>query len=201
MSRLKTVAQECGSTLPAPETVRKEKLQDVRTFSRLSHESHAARTIPSAVFHPALRISKENNDDEIYYFNQASTFKSRLSSTLAKWHSRSDFDPLPPCMLKESGAKLGPGKQSSVYLETINRWACWLAGFHGAIWCRSICLTGISSTSAGPAGCVPCQGQVLKKEAEPAEPETGPSRHKEAAFLFRNNCSCSGSLSGPLCCQ
>lgn len=77
---LRTVAQECGSTLPALETVRKGKLQGVRTFSGLSHESHAARTIPSAVFHPALRISKENNDDEIYYFNQASTFRSRLSS-------------------------------------------------------------------------------------------------------------------------
>lgn len=47
---LRTVAQEYGSALPALETVRKGKLQGVRTFSGLSHESHAARTIPSAVF-------------------------------------------------------------------------------------------------------------------------------------------------------
>jgi hypothetical protein len=40
----------------------------------------SARTMPSAVFHSVLRISKESGDDEIYYFNQASTLKSHPSS-------------------------------------------------------------------------------------------------------------------------
>jgi hypothetical protein len=71
--------------------------------------------------------------------------------------------------------------QTKVCIFGNDHLACWLSGFLSVIWCGSVCLTGRSSTYACPAGCVPCQGQVLTKEAEP---ETDSSEALETAFLF-----------------
>lgn len=174
--------QQCGSTLPVPgRNCHKGETLRCQSIFRIESWEPVSRNNPLLLF-PTLHSEYQKKTVMMKYIiliklphsNPASHYSGQMSQQEWFWSSATMH-------VERVWCKSWPW-QTKVCIFGNSQLACWLTGFHGVIWCRSICLTGIASTSAGPAGCVPCQGQVLKKEAEQAEPETVDPKKQHFCF-------------------